>query len=42
MTFTNDFNARLTAAFAAVSVTMMLLVSSFSTPHGSALAGLFA
>ena len=42
MTFANDFNARLTAAFAAVAMTMMLIVTSFSTPQGSALAGLLA
>lgn len=42
MTFTNDFTARITAAFAAVTVTMTLLVSSFSTPEASIFAGILA
>lgn len=42
MTFTNDFSARITAAFAAVAVTLTLLVSSFSTPEASIITGILA
>ncbi|MEL1249574.1 hypothetical protein [Aurantiacibacter gilvus] len=42
MTFTNDFSARISAAFAAVAVTATLLISSFSTPEASIFAGLVA
>lgn len=42
MTFSNDFNARITAAFAAVAVTLTLIVSSFSTPEASIFTGLVA
>ncbi|WAT19004.1 hypothetical protein OZN62_05405 [Aurantiacibacter sp. MUD11] len=42
MTFTNDITARVSAAFAAVAVTITLLVSSFSTPEASIIAGVLA
>lgn len=42
MTFTNDFAARISAGFAAVAVTMTILVSSFSTPQASIIGSLVA
>lgn len=42
MTFANENSARISAAFAAVAVTLTLLVSSFSTPEASIFAGLVA
>ncbi|WP_276309480.1 hypothetical protein [Aurantiacibacter odishensis] len=42
MTFANDFTARISAALAAVVVTTTILVSSFSTPQASIVAGLLA
>lgn len=42
MTFTNDFTARISAAFAAVAVTTTILVSSFSHPEASIIASVFA
>ena len=42
MTFANDFTARITSGLAAVAVTAMLLVSSFSTPEASIFTGIIA
>ncbi|WP_346033802.1 hypothetical protein [Erythrobacter westpacificensis] len=42
MTFANDFTARISAALAAVAVTTTILVSSFSAPQASIVAGLLA
>lgn len=42
MTFASDYTARITAALAAVIVTTTILVSSFSTPQTSILAGILA
>ncbi|KLE33408.1 hypothetical protein [Aurantiacibacter gangjinensis] len=42
MTFANGFTARITSGLAAVAVTAMLLVSSFSTPEASIFTGIIA
>ena len=42
MTFANDYAARISAALAAVIVTTTILVSSFSTPEASMIAGILA
>ncbi|WP_272914647.1 hypothetical protein [Aurantiacibacter rhizosphaerae] len=42
MTFTNDFTARITAAFSAIVVTTTILVSSFSTPGASVVTSIIA
>jgi len=42
MTFTNDYAARISAAFAAVIVTTTILVSSFSAPQYSVITSVLA
>lgn len=42
MTLSNDFATRFMAAVAAVLTTTTILVSSFSTPEASIIAGLVA
>lgn len=42
MTNTDNFTARISAAFSAIAVTATLLVASFSTPQASMLSGVFS
>ncbi|WP_338241003.1 hypothetical protein [Aurantiacibacter hainanensis] len=39
---TNEFQTKLMAGFAAIAVTLTLLVSSFANPHATSVAGLLA
>ncbi len=39
---TNEFQNKLMAGFAAVAVTLTLLVSSFANPHATTVAGILA
>ncbi len=39
---TNEFHNKLMAGFAAVAVTLTMLVSSFANPHATTVAGLLA
>ncbi|WP_269429508.1 hypothetical protein [Aurantiacibacter marinus] len=42
MTTTNDFTARVFAAFGALAITATLLVSSFANPNATSVIGMLA